>query len=226
MALIFKNNLYGNIKIDSNKIIGVMGNNYVNFIHSIKNNNAYIISRENDFYTNSVDSEMLVNIKNKGELLRIKEIMLKEFNLDYAFLNKKISELSSGEIKLLKYILAFINNKKILIIDEPFMDLDYNGKKMIKSLLQRIIYETNKTIIIGSCDSNIIYELCSNVLLLDSVFYYDKTINIFKDINLLNRFNIDIPDLVKFVNLVKQKNTLIDYSFDIRDLIKDVYKSV
>ena len=98
--------------------------------------------------------------------------------------------------------------------------------KKIKSLLQRIIYETNKTIIIGSSDSNIIYEICSSVLLLDNIYYYDKTINIFKDVDLLNRFNIDIPDLVEFVNLIKQKNILIDYSFDIRDLIKDVYKSV
>ena len=226
MALIFKNNLYGDIKIDSRKIIGLMGNNYVDFINMVKDNNTLIINKEDNFYTNSVDSEISIYIKNKVGSYRIKEIILNEFNLDSAFLNRKISDLSSGEKKVLKYILAFASNKKIMIIDEPYLDLDYNWKKKIKSLLQRIIYETNKTIIIGSSDSNIIYEICSSVLLLDNIYYYDKTINIFKDVDLLNRFNIDIPDLVEFVNLIKQKNILIDYSFDIRDLIKDVYKSV
>ena len=226
MALVLKSNVYGNIKIDSNKIIGMMGSNYVDFMKMIKGNNYHFISKENDFYTDSVDIEMSIHIKNKMDLQKIKKMMLCEFNLENSFLNCNISDLSNGEKKLLKYILAFIDNKRIIIIDEPFLDLDYNLKKIIKSLLQRIIFETDKTIIIGSSDSNIIYELCSSVLLLDMTYYYDKTINIFSNSELLKEYHIDTPDIVEFVNLAKEKNILIDYSYDIRDLIKDVYKCV
>ncbi len=226
MALILKNDLYGNIRIDSNKIIGVMGNSYVKFIHMIKGNNCFYISKIDEFYTNKVDNEISLYFKNKENLKGDIEIVLNEFNLDNSFLNRSINDLSNGEKRLLKYVLAFISNNKIIIIDEPYLDLDYNFKKKIKSLLQRIIYETRKTIIIGSSDSNVIYELCSNILLLDKMYYYDKTINIFSNKDILNKYHIDIPEIVKFVDLMKEKNILIDYSYDIRDLIKDVYKCV
>ncbi len=226
MALILKNKLYGNIKIDSNKIIGFMGNNYLNYMNMISFSNAYLIDKEYVFYTNNIDSEISLYLKNKDNSHKIKNIVLKEFNLDIDFLNKNISDLSSGEKHLLKYLIAFIINKKIIIIDEPFLDMDYSLKKKIKSLLQRIIYDTNKTIIIGSMDSNIIYELCDNILLLDNTYYYGKKIDVFTNKLLLENYKIDTPDIVEFINLVKKKNVLIDYSYDIRDLIKDVYKSV
>lgn len=226
MALILKNDLYGNIRIDSNRIIGVMGNNYAKFIHMIKGNNFFLIFKADEFYTNKVDNEISLYFKNKENIKGNIEIVLNEFNLDNSFLNKSINDLSNGEKKLLKYILAFISNNKIIIIDEPYLDLDYNLKKKIKSLLQRIIYETDKTIIIGSSDSNVIYELCSSVLLLDRTYCYDKTINIFSNKEILSKYHIDIPEIVQFVDLMKEKNILIDYSYDIRDLIKDVYKCV
>ena len=226
MALILENNVYGNIKIDSNEIIGFMGNGYFNFIKKIRGNNIYYIPKENLFSTKIVDSEMSLYIKDKVNESKIKKIILDEFNLDIGYLNNKICDLSHGEKQLLKYMLSFASNKKIIIIDEPFLNMDYNLKKKIKSLLKRIIYETDKTVIICSNDSNIIYELCSKVLLLDKKYYYNKVINIFKNAELLKEYNIDIPDIIKFINLAKKKNILINYSFDIRDLIKDVYKSV
>lgn len=226
MALVFKNKEYGKIIIDSNKIIGFMGNNYLNYMKKINDNNTYFINKEYEFYTNSVDSEISIYIKDNNNFNNIKDIILREFGLDNIFLNKRINALSSGEKHLLKYLIAFIINKKIIIIDEPFLDIDYSLKKKISSLLQRIIYDTNKTIIIGSVNSDIIYELCDNVLLLDNTYYYGSKIDVFTNKDLLNIYQIDTPEIVKFINLIKEKNVLIDYSYDIRDLIKDVYKCV
>ena len=221
MALVLKNNLYGNIKIDSNKIIGVMGN-YYKFIKSINNKNISLIPVINDFYTNNVYYEMSLYTTDTNSI----DKLLKDFDLNSDFLNKNICFLSDSLKHLLKYMLALLQNKKIIIIDEPFIDMDYSLKKKIKSILKRIIYETDKTIIICSNNSNIIYELCDSVLLLDKDFKYGKTIDIMKDNILLEKYNIDIPDIIDFINLIKSKGIIIDYSVDIRDLIKDVYKCV
>lgn len=226
MGLIFKNIIYGNIRVDSNKIIGVMGNNYLKFIYSISGNESFFISKDDDFYTNNVNTEISLYIKNKSDSMKIKKIVLNEFNLGIDFLNKKIDFLSSGEKHLLKYLIAFVSNKKIIVIDEPFLYMDYNLKQKMKYLLKRIVYDTNKTIIIGSNDSNIINDLCQDVLLLGKSFYYGNTNDIFQNRDLLNEYSIDVPDIIEFVDLLKEKNILIDYSKDIRDLIKDVYKCV
>ncbi len=215
MGLILKSKKYGDISIDSNKIIGVIG-----LLNLIKLNNVSMVSKDYEFYTDFVSSEIsLYSIDNK-------EIIFDEFNIKNDFLDKKISELSNSEKHLLKYVIGFLQNNEIIVIDEPFLDMDYNWKKKLVSLFKRMIYKTNKTIFIISNDMNIIYELCDKVLIVGEDYYYDSTINIFKNKEILNKYNIDIPDIVEFINLAKEKKILIDYSFDIRDLIKDVYKSV
>ena len=224
MAVIFKNNLYGNITIDSNKIIGIMGD-YRKFIKSIKGNIS-ILSYEDDFYSDNVDYEMSLHIGDGNNTDGIKNIFIKEFGLDNEFLNKKISMLSDSEKYILKYLLTFLENKRVIVIDEPFINLDYNLKKMIKSLLKRIIYETGKTIIVGSNDSDVIYELCDKILLLGRDYSYGDKYNIMTDKLLLEKYGVDIPIMVDFINLIKKKKILIDYSDDIRDIIKDVYKCV
>ena len=54
---------------------------------------------------------------------------------------------------------------------------------------------------------------------------YGITKTIFNE-NDLKKFNIDVPNLVKFTDLVNKKGIKIGYFQDIRDLIKDVYRNV
>ncbi len=215
MELVLKSKSYGNIVIDNNKIIGIVGRT-----SSLKISNVSMIGKDYNFYTNLVASEISLYPSNK------KEIIFKELNVQEDFLQRKISELSNSEKHLLKYIIGFLLDKDIIVIDEPFIDMDYNWKKKLISLFKRIIYKTDKTILIISNNINIIYELCDNILILEKDYCYGKTVDIFKDKSLLDKYNIDVPDIVEFINLAKSKNVLLDYSFDIRDLIKDVYKSV
>lgn len=221
MGLILKSNNY-NIKIDSNKIIGVMGKDYDRFLVSIKGRDISYIGKLDSFYTNSVYDE--INLyENDNNII---EMYLDKLLLNKDFLSKKISDLSSGEKHLLRYLIGFIQNKNIIIIDEPFMDLDYNYKKRIIYLLNEMI--NNKTVIIGSFSSDIIYSIASKILLInDNNYFYGDIKRVFSDLDILSLYNIKMPEIVKFVALARNnKGIMIDYSNDVRDLIKDVYRNV
>ena len=214
MAIGFQNNKY-DIMIDSNMIVGVMGD-YEDFLTSLSGNNIYFIDKRVSTSNRLVSSFENIDLIKK---------LLKDYNLKEEILNKEINELSHSEQKLLKYLLMEISDKKIIIIDEPFLDLDYENKKLISLLLNRLI-KNNKTIIIGSVDSNIIYSLCKRVLFINnSDCYYDE-ISVFKNNSILRKYHVPTPNIVKFIELAKKKKIKLKDSRDIRDLIKDVYRNV
>lgn len=215
MAIVFQNTKY-NLTIDSKMIIGVMGD-YESFFSSL-NGDIYYLDKSVSVSSKKVCSILDIDNKDITDLL-------KDFSLGEEFLNKKIVELSHSEQKILKYILMFLSNKRIIIIDEPFLDLDLCNKKKVILLLKRIVKD-NKTIIIGSSNSNVIYQICKKVLLINNEGYYYGDINVFKDKNILKKYHVNVPDIVKFIDLVNEKNIKINYSRDIRDLIKDVYRNV
>lgn len=217
MAIVLDGSKY-HLTIDSKTIIGVMGKDYDKFLDSLVGDNVFYLDKKISISNKKVSSlfdTINDNISN----------IIKKFDLKEDFLNKKISELSHSEQKLLKYILLVLSNKRIIVIDEPYLDLDYRNKKRITLLINKLIKE-KKTVIIGSIDSNIIYPLCKKILFINDNDYYYGDIKSFKDKELLNKYNISMPNLVQFVLLAKEKNINLRSSHDIRDLIKDVYRNV
>jgi ABC-type multidrug transport system ATPase subunit len=210
MALILKNNKF-QLSIDTRTIIGVMGD-YEKFIRIITGDDIYFIDKIESLSNNLVSSL----ISNKD--------LLKEFDFE-KYLNYKIKELSHSNQKLLQYLLMIQSNKKIIVIDEPFMDLDYGHKKKIILLINKLI-KNKKTVIIGSVNSNIIYSTCKKVLFIKDKDYYYGDIDALQNKRTLKKYDVDMPDIVNFVSLAKEKKIKIRYSYDIRDLIKDVYRNV
>ena len=85
-----------------------------------------------------------------------------------------------------------------------------------------------KTIIIASNNANLLYELTDDIVILQKghILAADSTTKVYQSIELLEKNDIDIPDLIMFTSLAKQKKVKLTYHRDIRDLIKDVYKHV
>lgn len=234
-----------NIKFEYSEITGFIGKNYnklldeivynnikfnIKDLNQIKNNYFGYINKNLDFFTNNVYDEILLYINRA--VVTIKDVdkridkVLKMFLIDKEILNKKISELSNGEKRMLKYIITVIYNPNIIFIDEPYLYLDFNHKKIINNVLYELKNKYNKTIVIGSNNSNIIYSLCDKVLLVsNNKTLYGNKHDIFR-VNNLNKYHIEIPDLMKFSLLAKKKNKDINYFTDIRDLIKEVYRNV
>ena len=116
---------------------------------------------------------------------------------------------------------------KVFLLDEPFINLDYESKKNMIKLFRMMKLKYGKTIIIASSDTDIALELADEVMRLNDgkLIFIGNKFDLFTNTKLLD--NIDIPQLIQFSNLVKEKKNInIGFRDDINDLIKDIYRFV
>lgn len=216
MAIVFHSEKYHQIKLDSHMIIGITGYNYKSFLKSITGESVFYIG--NSFINSKKNVSSFIDINNK-----ISEY-LKDLNLDKSFLDKRVNDLSHSEKRLLQYLKMLISDLDIIIVDEPFLDLDYDNKKRIINIFKKLAKK--KTIIIGSCDMDIIYTQCKKVLLLGKKKYLYDDVIILANKQVLKQYNVIMPEILEFIKLAKDKKKKLPYSKDVRDLIKDVYRNV
>lgn len=129
------NLLYGLLKTDNGKIY-LYGNDITKLKRQTINENIAYVSQNNYFvdYLNIYD-----NLKLNIDKDKISEIdkKLKEFNL----YDKKYSysyELSGGEQERMAIICSILQNKKIILLDEPTSSLDKTNRKKLLDLLQKL----------------------------------------------------------------------------------------
>lgn len=184
------------------------------------------------FFTDNVNEEIefllsRLNYKPK-DLAKKKKQALEIVGLNESYLDKNISELSAGDRKLIQIAIGLINNPSIIIFDETFTELDNNNRKVLVKLIKNLKTKYNKTVVISSNDANLLYELTDEIIVLrkGKVLVFGDTVETYKNVELLSKNNIEIPDLIMFTYLAKDKKVKLSYHRDIRDLIKDVYKHV
>jgi ABC-2 type transport system ATP-binding protein len=194
--------------------------------------NIAIIDKEKEFYTSKVIDEILFyaklrNYKSKNIKKEILE-WLKEFNLEEDILKRIGHSLSETEKYFIKIIANLITKPQIVVFKDIMDGIDYNNKKIIKRLINKL-KEDGTLVILTSMNSNILYELT------DEVFIFDKgkllvngpTNDIYTNVELLIKNKIDVPyfSLLTY-KANKEKKANLFYRKDVRDVIKDVYKSV
>ncbi len=187
---------------------------------------------QDQFYTDNMKEEVLfltsrLNYQNKNLNQKIEQALIM-VGLDKNYSKRKISTLSTGEKKLLQIATCLICNPKVMLLDEPLAELDYVNQKKIIRLLKLLKEKYHKTIIIASNDHNLLYELTDQIVILQKghILIHDQTTKVYQNIDFLNKYHLDIPNLIQFTSLAKEKKVKLSYHRDIRDLIKDVYKHV
>jgi len=83
------------------------------------------------------------------------------------FASRPIGKLSGGEFQKILLSRALSQQPKILLLDEPFSNLDYTSRQQIEILLNRLHESYNLTIIMVSHDLGFIPERCNRVLLMN-----------------------------------------------------------
>ncbi|MCI8568074.1 MAG: ABC transporter ATP-binding protein [Bacilli bacterium] len=216
----------GEVVIDGNQV------NNKNLLNIRKNVVLVTQLTENQFSNESIKEEMYfvtnyINYNSKNIEKRMYE-SLKIVGLDDNYLDRTISSLSSGEKKLVQIAISLVSNPKVIIFDEPFEELDYDNKKLLIKLIKRLKHKYHKTIIIASNDINMLYELTDEIVILKNgkLKVFLKTQKALQDIELLEKLNIEVPNLVKFTNKARAKKIRLMQHRDILDLIKDIYKHV
>jgi len=84
-------------------------------------------------------------------------------------LNKKkyLRDLSKGNQKKAGIVGALIGNPDVIILDEPFANLDPTTQIRLKKLLNSLTKEADKTILISSHDLGHVTEVCDRIVVLD-----------------------------------------------------------
>lgn len=184
------------------------------------------------FFESTVMDEMAFLVKAlkypTNDLAKRMSDALKIVGLDNTYLDKNIKTLSKGEQKLIQLAVALLYNPKVLLLDEPMIYLDYTNKKKLLRLIKKLKEDYHKTIIIASNDSNLLYGLTDEILLLhhQSGAILKNSASFFQDVKLAKRYKVEVPYLVQFTEKARAKKVRLSYHKDIRDIIKDIYKHV
>ena len=83
------------------------------------------------------------------------------------FSNRPVGKLSGGEFQKILLARALSQEPELLLLDEPFSNLDLTARRKMERLLTKIHDEKNITIVMVSHDLSFIPKNCSRVIVLD-----------------------------------------------------------
>ena len=89
------------------------------------------------------------------------------FNGEIIGTNNYIRDLSMGNRKKTGIAAAFIGNPKIVILDEPFANLDPSSQFHLREIIREIATHENITVLISSHDLSQIAEISSRIVILN-----------------------------------------------------------
>lgn len=196
-----------------------------------KNSTAIaIIDSKPFFYSNKVDEEFKFNTsfrKYDCDLEKREKTILGIVGLDESILDRNINTLSSSEKYLLSIAINLIYDPKIIMFKDVFWGLDRNNKKKIMTIIKNL-KEDDKIVIISHRDTNILYELVDEVILMDkeNIYACGDSDELFTSSEIIKDKIVPIPYISEVTYLAKNKKVKLSYHKDVRDIIKDIYKHV
>lgn len=105
--------------------------------------------------------------QNKAEVAAFLEKFEGFFNGEILGRRKYLRDLSKGNQKKVGIIAALIGNPEVVILDEPFANLDPTTQIRLKSLIRELSENSEVTILISSHDLIHVTEVCERIVVLD-----------------------------------------------------------
>lgn len=158
--------LYGSITIDGRDIHNMAPkerSKYITYLSQKVNSFDDFIVR--DYLSFSFLPELTFYQKPSKEQLSLIDKYASSMNISY-LLDKKIDEISGGQRQLVQICGALLQNTEIIILDEPFSALDMVNQNIVLKALDKIVKESNKTIILSTHNPNHALFLKSDVALM------------------------------------------------------------
>lgn len=129
-------------------------------------------------YLNTYDNlrllQNVVGIWDKKEIQKRSEEVLKIVGLEGKE-KKYVKSFSFGMKQRLGFAQALLNGNKFLILDEPFVGLDINGREMVKEHIKKIVKEKHIGVIFSDHNLDEVRSLCERVIVIsDGKKIYDK----------------------------------------------------
>ena len=142
-------------------------------LESNKRNIAYVFQESPLFPHLTVNENILFNLKifDREKL----NFILEKININH-LKNRYPHEISGGENQRVAVARSLIRNPDLLLMDEPFSNLDFYVKDQLKELIFELIRELNTTTIIVNHDIKDSLEISDRILVLinGKINNYDK----------------------------------------------------
>lgn len=91
-----------------------------------------------------------------------------EFFKDEIIGKKKfIRDLSKGNQKKVGVVGALMGNPEVIILDEPFANLDPSSQYMLRNIIKEYALQKEKTLLISSHDLDHVADVCSRIVVLE-----------------------------------------------------------
>ncbi|GAA0741304.1 ABC transporter ATP-binding protein [Clostridium oceanicum] len=141
----------GNVLIEGNKIT-----------HKKRNKKVWYGANETQtqFFTNSIEQEILTGINKTPELLDKARSLLRVFDL-YDIRYKHPYALSGGQKQRLSIVCGLLSERKILILDEPSSGLDYKNMEILAKTI-KYAASLGKAIFIITHDYELVNACCTH----------------------------------------------------------------
>lgn len=121
--------------------------------------------------------------------------------------------LSGGQMRRVAIAGILAISPEVIILDEPTVGLDPEGKDELMALLTKIQADTHKTIIMISHDMNVVAKYAKRIIVMKdgNIVYDGKKRALFEDADKLHKFNLEIPYCASLALKLKDKG-LIKYT--------------
>ena len=184
---------------------------------------------EKQFFCSTVFEEIAFSKKmldKKSRSIKTKVIKaLKMMGLDESYLSRSPFSLDGGEKRRVAIASVLISNPKLLILDEPTIGLDNKSKKRLVKLLKTLKERYGKTIIIVTHDVDMLYEIVDNIVVLNGgyVIKTGNKIDVFSDVEFLDKNNTPVPNIIRVEKLIYDKTDVdLGYCKNINDLVEKI----
>lgn len=140
---------------------------------------SYGDSDGNYYYQQRWNSQDLETTPIVGELLpeakdaQLKETLYHLFGIE-EMLPKHIVLLSSGELRKFQLTKTLLSNPRVLIMDNPFIGLDANTRRLLQELLQRLVEVTQLQVILVLSKTDDIPPFITHVVPTDHIICGEK----------------------------------------------------
>ncbi|WP_196885634.1 ABC transporter ATP-binding protein [Aureivirga sp. CE67] len=113
--------------------------------------------------------DFIAGIRNvsKGDLENLLNSFSEFFNEEILGAKKYLRDLSKGNQKKVGIVASLIGNPEVIILDEPFANLDPTTQIRLKNMLQKLVEDKDITLLISSHDLGHVTDVCNRIVVLE-----------------------------------------------------------
>ena len=134
-------------------------------------------------------------------------------------LGKSPFELSGGEKRRVAIAGVMAMEPEVLILDEPTAGLDPKGRGIILEQIKEYHRNMGCTVLLVSHSMEDVARYASKILVMNKseIFCYEKTSDVFKQSDEIEKIGLSVPQITRVFNLMRKKGICLLYTSDAAD---------